>query len=144
MIAATEASRIVVAEMSAESSTQRTVTLLAVTKLPTFTSASYTVPQTPVRHIENFSQIDPSICHQRKDLMPDKFDGTGCWKDYVKTKLREKFTPARVGEVSCVIKNVQSMFRDFLIHIGRIVFSLSFFKTDWVESTQCDYCEILR
>ena len=35
---------------------------------------------------------------------------------------------------------------DFLyaIHIGRIVFSYPFFETDWVESTQCDYREILR
>ena len=42
-------------------------------------------------------------------------------------------------DVLYAIKNVQSMFVNFFIHIRRIVFSLSFFGTDWVESTQCDY-----
>ena len=32
------------------------------------------------------------------------------------------------------------MFRNFLINVGRLNFSRSFFETDdWVESTQCDY-----
>ena len=47
-------------------------------------------------------------------------------------------------DILYAIQNVQSMFRNFFIHIGWIVFSRSFFETDWVESIQCDDREILR
>ena len=71
------------------------------------------------------------------------------WKSF----LRNDFLMIFFNMLSCdflridflyAIENVQSMFRNFFIHIGRIVFSRSFFETDWVEPTQCNYREILR
>ena len=63
-----KASKIVVA-MLARKNAQRSVTSSAITKLSTLTSASNTVPQIAIRHIENGSQIDSSISHHKKDFL---------------------------------------------------------------------------
>ena len=41
------------------------------------------------------------------------------------------------------VRNLECLKPNFLIQIRRIVFSRSFFETDWVESAQCENRQIL-